>query len=127
MKKQDGTGAEIVDDAEYYVQESSTKVGNCGSWWAPKGAGYVCCIDDAGVYSGKDVRSMRDTDVPWPVAYVLERAVRHVRIDVQAFTRRDEIATGTPICAQCGAPKTHHPYKHAFRPWEPGMPKPRMR
>lgn len=90
MKTNDGTGAQLVDDAMYYVQDARGCVGNCGSWWAPKGAGYVCSIDEAGKYLGKDVRNMRDTDVPWPVAYVLERAVRHVRVDGQAFWRHDD-------------------------------------
>jgi len=89
-KQLDGTGAPLVDDALYFVMDARTCVGNCGSWWAPKGAGYVCCIDDAGQYKGADVRSMRATDVPWPVAYVLERTVRHVRIDNQGFERRDD-------------------------------------
>ena len=91
MKTTDGTGAELKDEALYYVQDTRTVVGNCGSWWRANGAGYCCDIDDAGQYSGKDVRSMRDTDVPWPVDYVLARVVRHVRVDNQAFTRNDDI------------------------------------
>jgi len=90
MKITDGNGADIVDTALYYVMDARGCVGNCGSWWAPKGAGYVCNIDSAGQYAGADVRSMRATDVPWPVAYVLERTVRHVRVDSQAFERRDD-------------------------------------
>lgn len=91
-KQTDGTGAPIVDASPYYVQNASPSatVGNCGSWWAPKGAGYVCDIDKAGVYTGADVRLMRDTDVPWPLDYVNERVVRHVRVDNQAFERRDD-------------------------------------
>lgn len=90
MKTTDGTGAPLADDALYFVQDRRSVVGNCGQWWAPKGAGYVCCIDDAGQYTGADVRGMRDTDVPWPVAYVLDRTVRHVRVDNQAFHRHDD-------------------------------------
>lgn len=90
-KQTDGTGAPIIDDALYYVQDARNRVGNCGSWWAPKGAGYVCDIGSAGLYTGAYVRSMRDSDVPWPQAYVDERVVRHVRVDVQAFERRDDV------------------------------------
>lgn len=91
MKKQtDGLGNPIVDDALYYVQDARSVVGNCGSWWAPNGAGYVCCIDDAGKYTGERVRSMRDTDVPWPIEHVLAHVVRHVRVDNQAFNRNDD-------------------------------------
>ena len=92
MKTTDGTGAPLIDDALYYVQDARSVVGNCGSWWAPKGNGYVCSIDEAGKYTGKRVRSMRDTDVPWPVAYVEQHAVRHCRIDNQAFERQDDKA-----------------------------------
>lgn len=90
MKNTDGTGAQLVDDALYYVQDARSVVGNCGSWWAPRGAGYVCSIDEAGLYKGSEVRSMRCTDVPWPMQYVLDRVVRHVRVDNQAFRRRDD-------------------------------------
>lgn len=90
-KQTDGLGNEIVDDAEYFVQDSRTCVGNCGSWWAVNSAGYVCSIDEAGRYKGSEVRSMRDTDVPWPVDHVLKHVVRHVRIDNQAFNRNDDV------------------------------------
>jgi len=89
-KKSDGTGADIIGSALYFVQDVRTTCGNCGLWWAPKGAGYVCNIDEAGQYTGAEVRSMRDTDVPWPVEYVLARTVRHVRVDNQAFERHDD-------------------------------------
>jgi len=90
MKSTDGTGAPIVDDAFYFVLDDRSRVGNCGSWWAIDRAGYVCSIDEAGQYTGKQVRSMRDTDVPWPVDYVLARTVTHVRVDNQDFRRRDD-------------------------------------
>ena len=89
-KTTDGTGAPLVDGALYFVQDARGCVGNCGSWWAPKGAGYVCNIDEAGQYTGADVRTMRDSDVPWPVDYVLARTVRHVRVDNQGFRRNDD-------------------------------------
>jgi hypothetical protein len=92
VKTMDGTGAPLVDSALYYVQDArpSSTVGNCGSWWAPNGNGYVCSIDEAGKYTGERVKSMRDTDVPWPVEYVETRTVRHCRVDNQAFERRDD-------------------------------------
>lgn len=91
MKETDGQGNPIDDAADYYVQDTRSVVGNCGSWWKPNGAGYCCCIDEAGIYKGKYVRSLRDTDVPWPVAHVLQHVVRHVRVDNQAFSRNDDI------------------------------------
>jgi hypothetical protein len=128
MKTTDGTGAELVDDALYFVQDARGCVGNCGSWWAPFGSGYVCNIDEAGQYTGKDVCSLRDTDVPWPVDYVLARTVRHVRVDNQAFSRNDRPVVETPRrCASCGHPENNHRYRHRFVPWMPGMPEPKAR
>ncbi len=102
VKTTDGTGTPLVDTALYYVQDARQVVGNCGSWWAPNGNGYVCSIDEAGKYTGERVKSMRETDVPWPVEYVEARTVRHCRVDNQAFERHDD---HKPI------PKPRKPYK----------------
>ena len=85
--KTDGLGNTLVPDAMYFVQDARVSCGNCGFWWAVDRKGYVCSIDEAGQYTGEDAAGMRATDVPWPVAYVLERVVRHVRVDGQAFAR----------------------------------------
>jgi len=88
--KTDGLGRPLERTAMYFIQDARSSVGNCGSWWAPKGAGYVCAIDDAGQYTGEYCCSgLRATDVPWPVDYVLALTVRHVRVDNQAFDRRN--------------------------------------
>ncbi len=87
--RSDGLGNPLVPDAMYFIQDSRSAVGNCGSWWAPNGQGYSCDIDQAGQYTGEDAASMRATDVPWPVEYVLKHAIRHVRVDTQAFDRRN--------------------------------------
>jgi hypothetical protein len=86
--KTDGLGNDLIDAAEYYVQDARQLVGNCISWWAPKSDGYVCNLEIAGVYRGSHARLMRGTDVPWPVAYVRQNAVTHVRGDTHAFDRR---------------------------------------
>jgi hypothetical protein len=91
MKTLDGTGAPLIDTALYYLQDTRTIVGNCGSWWRPDGNGYCCNITDAGQYTGHQVKSKRDTDVPWPVAYVLANTVTHVRVDTEAFHRFDDV------------------------------------
>ncbi len=90
MKTTDGTGTPLDPAALYYVQDARQVVGNCGSWWAPNGAGYVCSLDDAGKYTGDEVKSLRETDVPWPIAHVEKHLVRHARVDNQAFERRDD-------------------------------------
>lgn len=88
-ERTDGLGNALVPDALYYVQDSRVFVGNCGSWWAPNGAGYCCSIDEAGQYTGREVAVMRGTDIPWPVEHVLKHIVRHVRVDTQAFSRHN--------------------------------------
>lgn len=87
--KTDGLGNALVPDALYFIQDSRSCVGNCGSWWRPDGAGYCCSIDEAGTYTGKQAAGMRGTDVPWPVYHVLQNTVRHARVDVQAFAPRN--------------------------------------
>lgn len=82
MKKRDALGRKIIADAMYYVEDSRSVVGNCMSWWGHDGKGYVCELNEAGQYTGERVASMRDTDVPWPVGYIQERAVLHVRRDL---------------------------------------------
>lgn len=88
--KVDGLGNVIADDMDYYVQDARGYVGNCVSWWRPAGAGYTCDIDDAGIYKGKAVRSMRDTDVPWPMVVVTRNVSRFV--DMQRLRHERETA-----------------------------------
>lgn len=83
----DALGHKIDDNALYYVQDARQVVGNCALWWCPQSKGYTCELREAGEYSGREVRSMRDTDVPWPVAAVREVAVQHVRSEGLARLR----------------------------------------
>ena len=83
----DGLGQRIDPDADYYLQDARSVVGNCASWWRAGGAGYACDLDDAGVYKGRDcVRRL--TDVPWPAEWVRARVVKHVRADMFPDTGR---------------------------------------
>lgn len=78
MKKRDAFKRKIKDDAEYFVQDNRQYVGNSVMWWGHNGSGYVTDINKAGRYLGSRVRSMRDTDVAWPVAAILEVTTLHV-------------------------------------------------
>lgn len=89
--KTDGTGRELDPEALYYVQDTRQVVGNCGLWWRAERAGYSCNLDEAGKYTGEEAARMRDTDVAWPIAHVEANVVRHVRVDVAAFTRCDDV------------------------------------
>lgn len=89
--KTDGLGNPLVDDADYYIQDARSFVGNCISWWRANGAGYACDLNDAGVYKGRECGE-RSTDIPWPVAHVRAHSVTHVRGDQQAFDRRKYVS-----------------------------------
>jgi len=79
--KLDGAGTPLIPDGRYYVQDCRSVVGNCAMFWGPNRAGYVCSLDEAGVYSGDEASRMRDTDVAWPVETIEAIAVRHARSD----------------------------------------------
>lgn len=79
MKTTDGRGLPLEPDALYFVQDTRSIVGNCAMFWAKNGAGYVCALEDAGAYPGHEVANMRETDIPWPMSFVLSIATKHVR------------------------------------------------
>jgi hypothetical protein len=82
----DALGQPISSDGRYYIEDARQVVGNCVLWWGKDRAGYTCTLDDAGVYTGREaagiigLRSER-TDHAWPEAFILERVVRHVRVE----------------------------------------------
>ena len=91
VEKVDGLGNPINPTGLYYVQDDRQIIGNCASWWRPGAAGYTCEISEAGVYTGIEVRGMRNSDVPWPVAAVREVVVQHVRHEGLARLRSGEV------------------------------------
>lgn len=90
MKTHDGLGRVIDDKALYYIQDTRSVVGNCALFWAENSAGYVCCLSEAGKYTGAVVRQQlgRDTDVMWPVEFTDQMVKRHVRFDALRAARR---------------------------------------
>lgn len=83
MKALDGLGQPIEDAGSYYIQDTRGRVGNCALFWGKERSGYVCSLDEAGLYSGVEARhiSDRDTDIPWPSAHVEQFVIRHVRVE----------------------------------------------
>ncbi len=70
----------------FYMQDARTMVGNCMLWWAKDGAGYVCDIRQAHVYTLDEVtkRTWRCTDIAWDKAYTDSRikpVIDHQNID----------------------------------------------
>lgn len=64
---------------EYYIIDNRGTVGNCASFWAVKGNGYCCNIEEAGLF--KLNYSDRETDVQVPREVVETCIVKHVRLD----------------------------------------------
>lgn len=72
---------------EFYLQDSRDHayVGDGLSFWAPRGGGYVTDLDVAELYTREQATSHRDTDIPWPKAYIDARArigVDHQYVDL---------------------------------------------
>lgn len=79
----------------YYILDTRSYVGNCGLWWGKRRSGYVCNIDEAGKYEQDEafrIQSGRGTDVALPCEEVDALAVRHVRVDTDAFRLLSERA-----------------------------------
>lgn len=68
----------MADEQLYYVQDTRSYVGNCVLWWGKDRRGYVCCIDEAGLYTADEVRGMRPTEIGWPREVVERNAKRFV-------------------------------------------------
>lgn len=75
----------------YYLQDSRTYVGNCPMWWAKDSGGYVCNLDNAGLYTYEEAMQLhkdRSTDIPWKQQDV-EIAVKRL-VDAQYLVKSDE-------------------------------------
>ena len=79
MPVRDGLGQPLDPEALYYVQDTRQIVGNCALWWRMGAKGYTCDLDEAGAFTGAYVAALSAEHIPWPVAHVTARVVRHVR------------------------------------------------
>ncbi len=68
-------------DRDYYILDARSCVGNCALWWGPNNSGYVCNLDEAGLYTLEDALSHRPTDVPVHRDVARGCVVSHVRWD----------------------------------------------
>lgn len=73
----------VLDNAPlFYVRDTRQVVGNCALWWAINGAGYTCELDQAGLYTTDEVKSMRrGIDEPYPREQVEALVIKHVRVE----------------------------------------------
>lgn len=87
----------MTDKDEYYLQDSRSYVGNDMLFWAKNGHGYTTDLHQAHVYSKEDaVRQhlSRETDIPWPKAYIDARW--RPAVDMQ-YVNRAKALEGTGI------------------------------
>jgi trehalose utilization protein len=92
----DALGQPIASDGRYYIEDVRQVVGNCVLWWGKNRAGYTCTLDDAGVYTGTEAAGIigmrsESTDHAWPEAFILERVVRHVRVEPLNHARAEPL------------------------------------
>ncbi|WP_447739536.1 hypothetical protein [Pseudomonas laurentiana] len=73
----------------FYLQDSRNNVGSRAMFWR-EGGGYTSNLDEAEQFTrGASVKQYecRDTDLPWPVDYVIAKA--EVGVDCQYLTRSE--------------------------------------
>ena len=87
----------MTDQPMFYLQDSRSYVGNDMQFWCVEGRGYTTDLRLAAQFTQADVvkrHQSRETDIPWPVAYIDAR-VRPV-VDIQTCKRSEALA-GTGI------------------------------
>jgi len=86
LEDRDGTGAQIISHALYYVQNKHLFCGNGVMWWRHGGAGYTDNLLEAGIYRGDELPGSVDHgEVYWPVDLV--RYCTIVQVDTQRLNR----------------------------------------
>jgi hypothetical protein len=72
----------------FFIQDTREYVGNCMLFWRPDGRGYTTDLKRAGRYTRAEYsrRTQRETDVLWPVGYVLKHSVMHFRSDREGIS-----------------------------------------
>lgn len=76
----------------FYLQDIRSNVGTGATWWAKDGKGYTTNLDQAEQFTRDRAVGQyecRETDLPWPKAYIDER--HHVGVDCQ-YVKPDEAA-----------------------------------
>ncbi|WP_219097771.1 hypothetical protein [Pseudomonas sp. UMAB-40] len=78
---------------EFVLQDSRGNTGDRLMFWGKNGSGYTTNLDAAQRYTKEEASSQnecRETDLPWPLAYLLEHHT--LAVDCQ-YVKPDEIAT----------------------------------
>jgi hypothetical protein len=93
----------------FYIQDGRQVVGNCALFWGPNGAGYVCDLNDAGVYSKDKALSIgrgRKSDIPWLKSVIDANAVLHCRNDTMRNLEKER------ECCSCHGDEYAQPCEH---------------
>jgi hypothetical protein len=87
--KTDGFGHALKPGVMYFVQDARQYLGNAVSLWGINGQGYTSDVNAAGLYTADQCAGMdRETDVPWPEAFVRKTADAVVTLDAQKLPPR---------------------------------------
>ncbi|MES2319957.1 MAG: hypothetical protein V4631_20955 [Pseudomonadota bacterium] len=84
---------------QFYLQDSRSYVGNDLLFWSKDGKGYTTDVSKAQVYSREQALAQhqsRETDIPWPKAYIDAKtrpAVRQARRRAGRYRHRADQAT----------------------------------
>ncbi len=73
MNTQPAPEAGVLDDKEFYLQDTRQYLGNSMMWWGKERQGYTDNPTKAHVFTGKELREGgfdRDSDVAWPKEYI---------------------------------------------------------
>src|SRR6185369_5534985 len=68
----------------FYIQDTTTYVGDFILWWRPDRKGYTTNLDEAGAYTEEAARAierLRGTDRAWPVSAVQAGVTRAVDVE----------------------------------------------
>lgn len=89
-------------EEQFYLQDNRSYVGNDILWWAKDRAGYTTDLSKAHVFTRKEAieqNQMRESDIPWPKAYVDARtrpAVDFQHVDIKVALQDTGIVLKKP-------------------------------
>ena len=94
---------------EFVLQDSRSNTGDRLMFWAKDGAGYTTNLDQAQRYTKEQAASQnesRESDLPWPLAYLVERM--ELAVDCQNLM---------PEAVDAGMQTAERGYLYADRAW----------
>lgn len=86
------SGRAVVVDSKYYLQDSSSYLGNDILWWAKDSNGYTTDLSKAHIFTKEEAinhHNARISDIPWPKEYIDART--RPTVDVQYTNIKDAL------------------------------------